>query len=148
MVKKPSWDDYYINIADAISKRSPDPEYKVGAVVVSNNDNRLLGTGYNGFPIGFDESKIDWSDRDTARPYIIHAEKNALDYTTDDLTTARMYLTLSPCDNCVKLIYNRGIKKIIFRDIYHKTIKITEKYCLDNDIELVQHKYIYENNRS
>lgn len=140
LIKKPSWNEYFINIADAVSERSPDPKYKVGAIIVSNMDNRFLGAGYNGFPAGFDESKIDWSDRDTARPYIIHAEKNALDYTKNDLSNARMYLTLSPCNICIELINKRKIKTIIFRDIYHKTIKATKDYCLNRGISLIQHK--------
>jgi dCMP deaminase len=136
---KPSWDEYFINIADAISKRSPDPKYQVGAVIVSNKDNRPIGTGYNGFPIGFDESSVDWSNRETIRPHIIHAEKNALDYANINLSNTRMYITLSPCDKCIQLISLRGIKKIIYRDIYYKTIDATKKYCSDNNIELVRY---------
>ena len=144
---KPSWDTYFIHIANAVSKRSPDPKYKVGAVIVSS-EHIILGTGYNGFPVGFDESTVDWFDRNTIRPHIIHAEKNALDFTLQqDLNTARMYITLSPCDKCIGLINDRGIKNIMYRDIYHKTIKLTKDYCFDMGIMLVQYKYIHEDYR-
>lgn len=134
---KPSWDEYFLRIADVVSIRSPDPIYKVGAVVVSS-DNRIIGTGYNGFIPGFNEAMIDWNDRNSIRPYIIHAEMNAIIYSKKSLDWCKLYVTLSPCDQCIKLIAASGIKTIIYRDVY-KDLNFVRSFCINNNIRLVQH---------
>jgi len=133
---KPTWDQYFISIAEAVATRSPDPKYKVGAVVVSK-ENRILGTGYNGFISKFNEDDIDWSNRDTIRPYIIHAEMNAILHSKTNLNNATLYVTLSPCKECIKLIAAAKITKIIYKHPY-KDVEFVTNFCNNNHIALLQ----------
>lgn len=133
---KPTWDEYFMMIAEVVAVRSPDPKYKVGAVVVSE-DKRILGTGYNGFIKGFDDSSVNWNHRETIRPLIIHAEMNAILYSKTNLTQATLYITISPCTECIKLIAASGIKDIVYKDDY-KEINNVRKFCIDNGIHIRQ----------
>jgi dCMP deaminase len=113
-----SWDEYFMGIAIFTSLRSKDPSSKVGAVIV-NNQNHIVGTGYNGFIAGVDESKFSWEREgnwiNTKYPYVVHAEANAiLSSTTDDLRNCRIYATLFPCNECAKHIAQKKIKEVIY----------------------------------
>ncbi len=113
-----SWDEYFMGLAIFTSFRSKDPSSKVGAVIVDEN-NHIVGTGYNGFVAGIDESKFSW-DREgdflsTKYPYVVHAEANAiLNSTKTDLSKCRVYVTLATCNECAKLLAQKGIKKIYY----------------------------------
>jgi len=113
---RPSWDVYFLNIADQVAKRSHDPDTQVGAVIVDEN-NRILATGYNGFPPGCDDDNLP-----TTRPekyaYMVHAEVNAIASSRQDLRGSSLYLTISPCKECAKVIITAGVKKVFFRDFY------------------------------
>lgn len=137
MTNKPHWDEYFMDIAIVVSRRSPDPKYKVGAVIVAPG-HRIISTGYNGFPAGFDESKIDWNgNREDATKYIVHAEANALLYTNNhDLRGSQLYVTISPCNQCIKLLAAAGIKEVIYAVDYKKHHDFTVKYCHDMNIIL------------
>ena len=135
-MSKPSWDEYFMRIAETVSIRSPDPKYKVGAVIVSL-DKHILATGYNGFVAGYDESVIDWSNREVLRPYIIHAEVNAILHAYTKLKDAVLYVTLSPCSECIKLVATAGIKQIVFKEAYKDYFKV-ETFCKDHGILLLQ----------
>lgn len=120
-----SWDEYFMNIAILASLRSKDLNTKVGSVLVK--DNKIIGTGYNGLPTGIDESLFPVS-RDqslsydkTKYAYTIHSEMNAiLNCTMYDLTNAKLYVTLFPCCNCVKMLLQKRISEIIYlQDKYH-----------------------------
>lgn len=113
-----SWDEYFMGIAVFTSLRSKDPNSKVGAVIVSN-ENHILGTGYNGFVAGADESNFSWEREGdwlhTKYPYVVHAEANAiLNSTTSDLSHCRIYSTLFPCNECAKKIAQKKIKEVVF----------------------------------
>lgn len=113
-----SWDEYFMGIAVFTSLRSKDPNSKVGAVIV-NNDNHILGTGYNGFVAGVDEKAFSWEREgewlQTKYPYVVHAEANAiLNSTASDLSNCRIYTTLFPCNECAKKIAQKKIKGVVF----------------------------------
>lgn len=113
-----SWDEYFMGLAVFTSFRSKDPSSKVGAVIVDEN-NHIVGTGYNGFVAGIDESKFSWKREgdflDTKYPYVVHAEANAiLNSTKTNLDNCRVYVTLAPCNECAKLLAQKGIKKIYY----------------------------------
>ena len=115
-MSKPDWKEYFLNIAEVVATRSPDPKKHVGCVLVKNN--RIISTGYNGLPSGLDES-IDWNDRDTVKHLIIHAETNCLIYSNCIIdSTCVLYSTLSPCSECLKLIAATGIKTVYYREQY------------------------------
>lgn len=113
-----SWDEYFMGIAIFTSLRSKDPNSKVGAVIV-NSDNHIVGTGYNGFVAGADESIFSWEREgewlQTKYPFVVHAEANAiLNSTTSDLHNCRIYTTLYPCNECAKKIAQKKIGEVVY----------------------------------
>lgn len=111
---RPDWDEYALLIAQAAATRSEDPWLKVGAVVL-RPDNSIAGVGYNGAPSGV---SIDWLDRNGRRPFVIHAEVNALRYATPTETRGGLIaLTHRPCNACLPLIAAHGIKRVVYRDV-------------------------------
>jgi dCMP deaminase len=132
---KINWNDYFMNIAEEIKTRSPDIR-KVGAVMVSMDDNRIISTGFNGFVKGFDEN-IDFNDRQFVHSYIIHAEMNCILYAQSKFEDSILYITMSPCQNCLKLIAAARIKKIYYKNEY-KDINIVREICSKYSIELIK----------
>ena len=113
-------DKNFINIAKEIAKASKCVSKQVGAVIVK--DGRILSTGYNGTPAGFDnccedhEGKTLW--------YVLHAEANAIlkvARSTNNCDGATLYLTLSPCKDCSKLVLQAGIKRLVYIHNYKDT---------------------------
>ncbi len=112
-----SWDQYFMGVAKLSALRSKDPDTQVGACIV-NQDKRIVGIGYNGFPMGCADDSFPWSKDgepvDTKYPYVVHAEANAILNATQSLKGATIYVTLFPCNECAKLIIQSGIKEIVF----------------------------------
>ena len=107
-----------MGIALLSAKRSKDPNTQVGACIVDQN-NKIVGIGYNGFPIGCSDDELPWEgkadeENDTKYPYVVHAEANAILNSTKDLHEARMYIGLFPCNECAKLIIQSGINEIVY----------------------------------
>lgn len=131
------WDEYFMGIALLSTERSKDPNTRVGACIVSE-DNKILSVGYNGMPIGISDDDFPW-DREgdslsTKYLYVCHAELNAiLNYTGININGAKIYVTLFPCNECTKAIIQKGIKEIIYKnDKYSDTdIVIASKKMLD-----------------
>lgn len=123
-MNKVSWDSYFMSIAILSSLRSPDPNTQVGACIVDQK-NRIIATGYNGFPRGLDNSQFplsrEGSLEDTKYAYMVHAEANAiLNSTVYDLTNSKLYCSLFPCNECTKIILQKGVSEIIYlSDKYH-----------------------------
>ena len=113
-----SWDEYFMGVALLAAKRSKDPNTQVGACIV-DSENRILSTGYNGFPSGCSDDEYPW-DRDgefgcTKYPFVVHAELNAiLNARGKNLTGAKIYVALFPCNECAKAIIQSGIKEIVY----------------------------------
>ncbi|MFH5880792.1 deoxycytidylate deaminase [Liberiplasma polymorphum] len=114
-----SWDEYFMGVARLSAMRSKDPNTQVGACIVSNK-NRIVGIGYNGFPIGIDDDLYPWENEgeflNTKYPYVVHAEPNAILNSTVSLDEATLYVTLFPCHECAKLIIQSGIKEIVYTE--------------------------------
>ena len=112
-----SWDEYFMGVALLSSKRSKDPSTKVGACIV-NTAKRIIGIGYNGFPYGCDDDKFPWEREggflDCKYPYVVHAEPNAILNSTSSLEGATLYVSLFPCNECMKLIIQSGIREIVY----------------------------------
>lgn len=124
-----SWDDYFMSVAFLSAMRSKDPSTQVGAAIV-NEENRIVGIGYNGFPTGCSDDKLPWSRKaadelDTKYMYVVHAEMNAiLNKNAASIKGSRIYVALFPCNECAKLIIQSGIKEVIFlSDKYHDNPK-------------------------
>ena len=111
------WDSYFMDIAETVKMKSKDPSTKVGAVI--SKDNRILSTGYNGYPRGYDDN-YDVS-RETKLKLTIHAELNAIlnaakyGISVDGCT---LYVTsLPPCSECAKAIVQAGITRVVCHTI-------------------------------
>jgi dCMP deaminase len=117
----PSWDEYFINIAKVISTRSKDPRTKVGALLVTE-DNRIIGTGYNGFAPGAAENDSLW-ERPTKYLHVVHAERNAIDFSfnLEDRKNVKLYTTLFPCKHCMAEILKHPITEIYYQADYIDT---------------------------
>lgn len=122
-----SWDEYFMGVALLAAERSKDPNTQVGACIVDDN-NRILSTGYNGFPRGCSDDIFPWnrneSDGETKYPFVVHAELNAILNTRGkSLVGSRVYVGLFPCHECAKAIIQAGIKEVIYlSDKYKNTI--------------------------
>lgn len=132
-----SWDEYFMGIALLSAKRSKDPNTQVGACIV-NDQNKIVGTGYNGLPIGCSDDEFPWSKHgdflDTKYPYVCHAELNAiLNNIGMDLKGCKIYTALFPCNECTKAIIQSGIKEIVYlSDKYNGSdTSIASKKMLD-----------------
>lgn len=105
-----------MSVALLAAMRSKDPNTQVGACIVGEDD-RIISTGYNGFPRGCSDDEFPW-DRDgeeTKYPYVVHAELNAiLNAGGKSLAGARVYVGLFPCNECAKAIIQAGIKEVIY----------------------------------
>jgi dCMP deaminase len=113
---RPSWDDYFLDIAEAVSKRSHDAETKLGCVVIDGNK-RIIATGYNGFPPGSDDTKLP-NCRPDKYPFMVHAEMNAIASSRQDLRESTFYISASPCLECTKAIITAGVRAVVFRQVY------------------------------
>jgi dCMP deaminase len=113
-----SWDEYFMGIALLSAGRSKDPNTQVGACIV-NESNRIVSTGYNGFPVNCSDDEYPWEregkNLETKYPYVVHAEMNAiLNTRNENLDNTRIYVTLFPCNECAKAIIQSGIKEVIY----------------------------------
>ena len=111
------WDTYFMGVAELSAMRSKDPNTQVGACIV-NQKKRIVGIGYNGFPIGLSDDDYPWESEgtflNTKYPYVVHAEPNAILNSTVSLEAATLYVTLFPCHECAKLIIQSGILEIVY----------------------------------
>ena len=126
-----SWKKMFVEIAKVVAQRSADPHTQVGAVLVKNNC--VIGVGYNGEPKGF-HFDFDWNSQEKY-PYVIHAEMNAISNANRngvDCNGADIYLTLSPCHDCIKLLIQHGIKNVYYLKEY-KDIDLTKKIVENTD---------------
>ena len=126
-----SWKKMFVEIAKVVAQRSADPHTQVGAVLVKNNC--VIGVGYNGEPKGF-HFDFDWNSPEKY-PYVIHAEMNAISNANRngvDCNGADIYLTLSPCHDCIKLLIQHGIKNVYYLKEY-KDIDLTKKIVENAD---------------
>lgn len=111
----PAWDDYFMMLSIVTAMRSKDPNTQVGAVI-ADADHKLVSTGYNGTADGMPDDEIDWS-RPAKYPYLIHAEKNAIDQmlaARGRLGGVTLYVTGQPCHQCMNNALHNKVKKIVY----------------------------------
>ena len=122
-----SWDEYFMGVALLAAERSKDPSTQVGACIVDES-NRILSTGYNGFPKGCSDDEFPWNrnadEGETKYPFVVHAELNAiLNNRGKSLAGSKIYVALFPCHECAKAIIQAGINEVIFlSDKYKDTV--------------------------
>ncbi|MCB9361634.1 MAG: dCMP deaminase family protein [Flavobacteriales bacterium] len=133
--KQLRYDQAYLKMALEWAKLSHCTRKKVGALIVK--DRMIVSDGYNGTPTGFDNccendlGKTHW--------YVLHAEANAIlkvAKSTHEINGATLYITLSPCKECSKLIVQAGIKRIVYHMDYKDNSGLT--FLKESGIEVCQ----------
>ena len=110
----------FIKIAEAVSEQSPDEETKVGAVLVKNNTNAIVATGFNGY-VRKAPDKILPTTRPEKYEYMIHSEANMIyncarhGISMDDTT---LICTHSPCSNCMRALWQCGVTRVACKELY------------------------------
>lgn len=115
--KQKRYDLAYLKLAEQWSNLSYAKRRKVGALLVQ--DGVIISDGYNGTPTGFDNHCED--EHGETFWYVLHAEANAITKvarTTQSAKGATLYITLSPCRECAKLILQTGIQRVVFTEMY------------------------------
>ena len=110
-------DTVYLKMAKVWSENSQCNRNKVGCIVVK--DRTIISDGFNGTPFGF--PNICEDDEGNTMKWVLHAEANAITKLSKNTVSsdgATMYITLSPCYDCAKLIIQSGIKRIVFSEFY------------------------------
>ena len=113
MSKQERYDRAYLRMAAEWSSLSHCSRRQVGALIVKGR--MIISDGYNGTPTGF-ENKCETEEGDT-KWYVLHAEANAIlkvAASTQSCTGATLYLTMSPCRDCSKLIHQAGIVRVVY----------------------------------
>jgi dCMP deaminase len=136
-MNKNKWDLRFIELAEHISMWSKDKNTKIGAVIV-NKSQRIISTGFNGFPIGADDSIEERYHRDKKYFYTEHAERNAIfsaaekgDSTRDALIYINKYY---PCVDCARAIIQSGIKTVICSKPDFKNEKWGESWTISDEL--------------
>lgn len=117
---KNKWIGAYLKVAQIFAELSSAKRLKVGAVIVK--DHRILSTGYNGTPSGWDNACEDLDNK--TKTEVIHAEENSILRLARDGDAgkgATMVLTHTPCIHCARMIYGAGIKEVYYKDEYRST---------------------------
>lgn len=142
--------DAHMKVAEIYSQLSSAKRLKVGAVLVK--DDTIIGIGYNGMPAGWDNNceieipeTIDTESRTVTpsqlltKPEVIHAESNCLLKVTRSTNSSEdsvMFVTHTPCIDCAKLIYQAGVRKVFYRNVYRNENGLD--FLRKCDIELEQ----------
>lgn len=106
----------YMDIAHIVSQLSRCNRKKVGAIIVK--DGNIVSFGYNGTPTGFCN---ECEENDVTKDEVIHAEMNAILKAGTKTQGATMYVTMSPCIECAKIIKQSGLKCVIYDELYRDT---------------------------
>jgi len=124
-MSKPSFDEIYMELAEKLAMRSHCVKAHVGAVLTK--DTRIISLGYNGPPSGTHNCDKEWPgvgcprDSKGSCSLALHAEQNAILYAAKNnvsMDGATLYVTLSPCISCARVIFTTGIKRVLFKNSY------------------------------
>ena len=124
-MSRPDFDDIYMELAVNLAKRSHCIMRHVGAVL--SKDTRIISIGYNGPPAHTHNCDVEWPEEGCPREskggcsLAIHAEQNAILYAVKNNTSvkgATLYVTLSPCLACSRIIYSMGIVRVVYLRSY------------------------------
>ena len=138
--KQLRYDKAYLRMAKTWSELSHCTRKKVGAIIVK--DGMIISDGFNGTPSGFDNC-CENADGDT-HWYVLHAEANAIlkvAKSTHNCQGATLYLTLSPCKDCSKLVVQSGIKRIVYINGYKDQSGIEFLREAGIEIEMIENPF-------
>ncbi|MDX1830085.1 MAG: dCMP deaminase family protein [Lutibacter sp.] len=117
--KLQKYDEAYMKMALEWAKLSYCERKKVGALIVK--DRMIISDGFNGTPTGFENN---CEENDETKWYVLHAEANAIlkvASSTQSCKNSTLYITMSPCKECSKLIHQSGIKRVVYANAYKDT---------------------------
>lgn len=121
------WDETFMLMSKLIAQRSKDPNTQTGACIVDDN-NVIVGLGYNGFPRGCNDDKLPWCRKgdllEAKYAFVVHAEANAIMNANVSVKNCRLYCYLFPCNECAKNIIQKGIKEVIYESDKYKDVDI------------------------
>ncbi len=132
--KKLRYDKAYLRMAQTWGELSHCERKKVGALIV--RDGRIISDGFNGTPAGYPNCCED--DRGETHWYVLHAEANAIlkvARSTNDCSGATLYITLSPCRDCSKLVLQAGIVRVVYLNEYKDTTGV--EFLKQSGVEVV-----------
>ena len=135
--KKEKYDKAYLRIAKEWGNLSYCQRKKVGAIIVK--DKMIISDGYNGTPSGFENCCED--EENITKWYVLHAEANAIlkvARSTQSCEEATLYITLSPCKECSKLIHQSGIKRVVYHQKYKDTSGVDFLIKAGVEVELIE----------
>ena len=135
--KQKKFDNAYMRMADVWAELSHCNRKKVGALIVK--DRKIISDGYNGTPTGFENQCED--DENQTKWYVLHAEANAIlkiAASTQSCDGATLYVTMSPCPECSKLIHQAGIPRVVYKQGYSDTSGIDFLKSAGVEIEELQ----------
>ncbi len=133
--KKLRYDKAYLKMALEWGKLSHCKRRQVGALIVK--DKMIISDGYNGTPTGFDNNCED--DENYTKWYVLHAEANAItkvSSSTQSSEGATLYVTLSPCRDCSKLIFQAGIIRVVYYEEYKDRSGLD--FLIEGGVEVTQ----------
>jgi dCMP deaminase len=108
------WDQRFLRLAHHISGWSKDPSSQVGCVI-ADDDNKVIGLGYNGFPKGVADTDERLNDRETKYKYVVHSEPNAIANANGGVKGCTAYTyPFAPCSECMKVLITHGIKRVVY----------------------------------
>lgn len=111
---RPNWTNYFLGLAKVISQRSHDVHTQHGCVITDQN-NRILGVGYNGFPKGLNDKDLP-TNRPDKYHWMVHSERNALSNCVIRPDNGIAYVTGQCCNDCIIALWQEGIKKVVMID--------------------------------
>lgn len=133
--KQLRYDKAYLKMALEWGKLSHCKRRQVGALIVK--DKMIISDGYNGTPTGFDNNCED--DENYTKWYVLHAEANAItkvSSSTQSSEGATLYVTLSPCRDCSKLIFQAGIIRVVYYEEYKDRSGLD--FLIEGGVEVTQ----------
>ena len=136
---RPSWDEYFMGLANQVAERTTCLRRGVGAIIVK--DRRILATGYNGVPTGLAHcsetgclrQQLGGQRHEICRG--LHAEQNAIIQAArfgTDIDGATIYVNTQPCVVCAKMLINAGIKEIVYQNPYPD--ELSQQLLAESDI--------------
>jgi dCMP deaminase len=134
------WDRRFLDMAKLVSSWSKDPSTKVGAVI-TDDENRIISVGYNGFPREVIDNESRLNDRELKYQVIIHAEMNAIMFANKSLKGCTLYTyPFEPCSKCASVIIQSGIKRVVSypncKDRWESSFEISRKLFQESGVEL------------
>ena len=125
---RPDWTHYFMSFAILASTRSNDFETKHGCVI-TDDKNRILGIGYNGFPAGMNDEILP-NKRPHKYKWMVHAERNALANCTIRPEGGVAYITGRPCVDCAMSLYQEGVRSFVCIDGHGTHLHDSDDECV------------------